>query len=82
MDPSNPSIGKDRTLLDGDVGRVGCCGEGWPTLNKSLVVVNLVPTSYGLSGLAMMSGIEDDVLVHVQGFIGKPDGVFLGHDRG
>ena len=41
-----------------------------------------VTLSYGLPGLAMVSGIEDNVLVHVQGFIGETDGVFLGHDRG
>ena len=68
-------------MLDGDAGQIGCCGEGWPTLNEGLVVVDSVSTSYGLPGLAMTSGIEDYVLVHVQGFIGKTDGVFVGHDR-
>ena len=81
MDPSYPSVGKDGVLLDGDVGRIGCCGEGWSTPNEGLVVVNSVGTSYGLPGLAMTSGIEDGVLVHVQGFVGKTDGVFVSHDR-
>ena len=69
-------------LLDGDVGQIGCCGEGWSTPNEGLVVVNSVTTSYGLPGLAMMPGIEDDVLIHVQGFVGKTDEVFMSHDRG
>ena len=82
MDPSYPHIGKDGTLLDGDVGWIGSCGEGWTTLNEGLVVVNSVGTSYGLPGLAMTSGVEDDILVHIQGLVGKMDSVFLGHDRG
>ena len=82
MDPSDPSIGKDGTLLDGDVGWIGCCGEGRTTPNEGLVVMNSVGTSYGLPGLAMTSGIEDDILVHIQGLVGKTDSVFLSHDRG
>ena len=82
MDPSYPSIGKDGTLLDGDVGQIGCCGKGGPAPNKGLVVMNSVATSDGLPGLAMTPGVEDYVLVHVQGFIGKTDSVFLGHGRG
>ena len=82
MDPPYPSIGKDGALLDGYVGRIGCCGEGWPTLNEVLVVVNSVGTSYGLPGFAMTPGVEDDVLVHIQGFVGKTDGVFMSHDKG
>ena len=45
-------------LLDGDVGWIGYCGEGWPTLNKGLMVVNSVGTSYGLPGLAMTSELK------------------------
>ena len=30
-----------------------------------------VTTSNGLPGLAMTSGVEDYVLIHVQGFVGK-----------
>ena len=82
MDPPYPSIGKDGVLLNGDVGRIGCCGERWTTLNEGLVVVNSVGTSYGLPGLAMTSGVEDDILVHIQGLVGKTDSIFLGHDRG
>ena len=40
-----------------------------------------IAVSDGLPRLAMMPGVEGDVLVHVQGFVGKTDGVFLGHDR-
>ena len=82
MDPSYPSIGQDGALLNGDVGRIGCCGEGWSTPNEGLVVVNSVGTSYRLPGLAMTSGIEDDVLIHIQGFVGKADVVLVSHDRG
>ena len=67
-------------LLDGDVGWIGCCSKGWTTPNEGLVVVNSVGTSYGLPELAMTSGIEDDVLIHIQGFIGKMDVVFVRHD--
>ena len=66
-------VGPSVSWCTGDVGRIGCCGEGWTTPNEGLVVVNSVATSYGLPGLAMTSGIEDDVLVHVQGFVGKTD---------
>ena len=82
MDPPYPSIGQDGALLDGDVGRIGCCGEGRSTPNKGLVVVNSVGTSYGLPGLAMTPRVEDDILVHIQGLVGKTDSVFLSHDRG
>ena len=58
MDPPYPSIGKDGALLDGDVGWIGCCGEGWSTPNEGLVVVNSVAPSYGLPGLPMTSGTE------------------------
>ena len=81
MDPSYPSIGQDQALLDGYVGRVCCCGKGWPTPNKGLVVMNLVATSDGLPPLAMTPGVEDDVLIHVQGFVGKTDSILLGHGR-
>ena len=81
MDPPYPSIGKDRVGLDGDVGWIGCCGKRWPALNEGLVVMNSVGTSYGLPGLAMTSGVEDDILVHVQRLVGQTDRVFLGHDR-
>ena len=67
--------------MDGDVGWIGCCGEGWSTPNKGLVVMHSVAVSDGLPGFAMTPGVKDDVLVHVQGFIGKTDGVFLGHSR-
>ena len=43
--------------------------------------MNSVIMSGGLPGLAMTSGVEDYVLIHVQGFIGKTDGVFLGHGK-
>ena len=82
MDPPYPSIRKDGALLDGYIGWIGCCGEGWSTPNEGLVVVNSVGTSYSLPGLAMTSGFEDDVLVHIQGFVGKTDVVFVRHDRG
>ena len=82
MDPPYPSIGQDGTLLNGDVGRIRSCGEGWTTPNEGLVVMNSVGTSYGLPGLAMTSGVEDDILVHIQGLVGKTDSVFLSHDRG
>ena len=81
MDPPYPSIGKDRTLLDGDVGWIGCCGKGWATPNEGLMVMNSVGASYGLPGLAMTPRIEDDILVHVQRLVGKTDRVFLGHGR-
>ena len=68
-------------LLDGDVGWIGCCGKGGPTPNEGLVVMDSVTMSNGLPGLAMTSGVEDDVLVHIQGFVGKTDGIFLGHGR-
>ena len=82
MNPPYPSIGQDGTLLNGDVGRIRSCGKGWTTLHKGLVVMNSVGTSYGLPGLAMTPGIEDDILVHVQGLVGKTDVVFVSHDRG
>ena len=82
MDPPYPGIGQDGALLDGDVGRIGCCGEAWTTPNEGLVMVNSVGTSYGLPGLAMTSRVEDDILVHVQGLVGKTDVVFESHDRG
>ena len=82
MDPPYPSIGQDRALLDGDVGQIGCCSEGRTTPNEGLVMVNSVGTSYGLPGLAMMPGVEDYVLIHIQGLVGKMDSVFLSHDRG
>ena len=81
MDPPYPSIGQDGALLDGDVGRIGCCGEGWSTPNEGLVVMNSVAMSYGLPGLAMTSAVEDNVLIHIQGLVGKTDGVFVGHGR-
>ena len=82
MDPPYPSIGQDGTLLDGNVGRIRSCGEGWTTPNEGLVVVNSVSTSYGFPGLAMTSGVEDYVLVHVQGLVSKTDVVLVSHDRG
>ena len=44
--------------------------------------MNSVGMSYGLPGLAMTSGVEDYVLIHVQRLVGKTDSIFLGHDRG
>ena len=82
MDPPYPSIGQDGALLNGDVGWIGCCGEGRTTPNEGLMVVNSVGTSYGFPRLAMTSGIEDDILVHVQGLVGKTDVVLMSHDRG
>ena len=79
MDPPYPSIGKDQALLDGDVGWIGCCGKRWPAPNKGLVVMHSIATSDGLPGLAMTPGVEDNVLIHVQGLVGKTDRVFLGH---
>ena len=81
MDPSYSSIGKNRALLDGYVGWIGGRGKGWSTLNKGLMVMHLIATSDGLPGLAMTSGVEDNVLIHVQGLVGKTDRVFLGHGR-
>ena len=43
------------------------------------MVMHSIATSDGLPGFAMTPGVEDDVLIHVQGLIGKTDGVFLGH---
>ena len=82
MDSSYPSIGQNGALSDGDVGQIGCCSEGRTTPNEGWVVVNSVGTSYGLPGLAMTSGVKDDILVHIQGLVGKTDSVFLSHDRG
>ena len=82
MDPPYPSIGQDGMLLDGDVGWIRSCGKGWTTPNEGLMMVNSVGTSYGLPGLAMTPGVEDDILVHIQGLVGKTDSVFLSHDRG
>ena len=69
-------------LLNGDVGWIRGCGKGWTTPNKGLVVMHSVTTSYGLPGFAMTPGIEDHVLIHVQGFVGKMDSEFMGHGRG
>ena len=81
VDPPYPGIGKDQTLLDGYVGWIRCSGKGGSTPNEGLVVMHSVATSDSLPGLAMTSGVEDYVLVHVQGFVGKMDSVFLGHGR-
>jgi hypothetical protein len=69
-------------LLDGDVGRMESTSKGGTTANKGLVVVDSVIPSNGPLRVPKAPRLESDVLIDIQGFVSKTDGVFLRHNRG
>ena len=46
-----------------------------------VVSEQVLTMSDGLPAFAMAPGVEDDVLVHIQGLVSKTDSVLLGHSR-